>query len=77
MKIIEKLAILAAFGSATKIPNQNNLYFKRGFQQMMFQRGFQQMIGNSGTSDYSDISSLFYWYFWTSHDYCNKLFEKL
>lgn len=61
MKIIEKLAILAVFGSATKLPIQNNLFFKRGFQQMMFQRGFQQMIGgDSGTSDYSDISSLFY-----------------
>ena len=61
MKIIANLAFLAVFGSATKLPNQNNLFFKRGFQQMMFQRGFQQMIGgDSGTSDYSDISSLFY-----------------
>ena len=59
MKIIEKLVIFAVFGSATKLPNQNNLFFKRGFQQMMFQRGFQQMIGGE-SPDYSDISSLFY-----------------
>ena len=63
MKIFRKLTILAILGSATKLPNQNDLFFKRGFQQMMFQRGFQQMIGDRqspGASDYSDISSLFY-----------------